>query len=200
MAAYWSDEELAAMQVVTFGTTDAKGKPIKVSTPGVAKVVGQPRPLNWNVQQGMGLSGAVARFAGIGLAKGTITLKMGGIEGAFLRSEYKEMRKYVRGPKQGEPARVYDVTHPRFAEYNPPVLRIHITDDPAGDWDENTQIETVVINWEEDRKPLPTLSSSTTAGQTKDGAKAKNDTRAALQAAIKQNSESIAALGKQLQQ
>lgn len=197
---FWSPEELAAMNVVSFGTTDAKGKPIKVKTPACAKVTGQPRPLIWNVQQGQGLSGAVARFGGIGLAKGTITLKMGGAEGDKLRAEYDALRKYVRGPAQGEPAKVYDVASARFGRYNPPVLRIHLTDDDPGNWDENTQLETVVLNWEEDRKPLPTLSSSTTAGQTKDGAKAKNDTRTALQAAIKQNSEQISALTAQLQQ
>lgn len=180
------------MDVVEFETTDAKGRPVAFSTPRCAKVVAKPRPMTWQVQQGLGLSGAIARFTGIGLASGTITLMMATVEH---RVEFdSECKVYLAAPAQGQPAKIFKVKHPRFARLG--ISQIHLQDEPAGDWDEKTQIETVVYSWEEHRKPLPTLSSPTTAGATKDGAKAKSAVAEQYKAAVAQRSATIAELTK----
>ena len=76
MSGFWSASELAAMDVVVFETTDAKGRKVVFSTPPGAKVTCKGRPWVWQVQQGLGQSGAFARFVGIGLAAGAIILTM----------------------------------------------------------------------------------------------------------------------------
>ena len=73
---FWSPEELAAMDVVKFETTDAKGRKIGFETPPGAKLVCKPRPMNWQEQNGLGLSGAITRFVGIGLATATLPLPL----------------------------------------------------------------------------------------------------------------------------
>lgn len=193
---YWSEEELAAMSFVEFETTDTKGKKVTFKTPGKCARVVCPdgTPMIWNTQQGLGLSGAVSRFGGIGLAKGSITLVMGTAE---LRAEFDAgCKKYLIAPPQGQAAKIYKVKHPRMARIG--VTQIKLLGEPGGDWDADKQIETVVYQWEAYRKPLPTLSSANTSGQTKNGPTAENETRAAAQAAIKQNSETITELGKQI--
>jgi hypothetical protein len=182
------------MDVVEFETTDANGQKVNFATPRCAKVTAKPRPLTWQVQQGLGMSGAIARFTGIGLASGQITLTMATVEH---RVEFdSECKIYLASPAQGQTAKILKVKHPRLARLG--ISQIHLQDEPAGDWNEQTQIETVVYSWEEHRKPLPTLSSPTTAGATKDGAKAKNATADALKAKIAQNTATIDALSKQL--
>ncbi|MDI1444209.1 hypothetical protein [Polyangium sp. 6x1] len=185
---FWSEAELKAMSVVEFETTDAKGKKVTFRTPPCAKVsCPDGTPLVWNTQQGLGLSGAVSRFGGIGLAKGSITLPMGT---AAHRQLFDEgCRKYLAAPAQGQPAKILTVKHPRLARIG--VTQIKLMGEPAGDWDEQKQIETVVYQWEAYRKPLPTLSSATTAGQTKDGPKAKNDVNAGYRAVIISGMETL---------
>lgn len=198
---FWTDAELAAMDIVRFKVND-RGKIVEFATPNGAglDVVCGPRPLEWQVTQGIGLDGASTKFRGIGIASGTITLTMGGTEeGQFQRQEYDTFcRKYLRGPTRGQPAPTFDVSHPRFARYNPPVTRIHFKGDPAGSWDKTTQLETIAFEWEEDRKPSPTLSSPSTAGAGKDGAKAKSKTTEALTKSIEQNSTQITDLTQTL--
>lgn len=188
---FWSESELKAMSVVEFETTDAKGAKVTFRTPPCAKVsCPDGTPLVWNTQQGMGLSGAVSRFGGIGLAKGSITLPMGTKE---QRAAYDTgCKKYLVAPAQGQPARIYTVKHPRLARIG--VTQVKLLGEPAGDWDEQKQIETVTYQWEAYRKPLPTLSSATTAGQTKDGPKAKQDVLAGIKAAETQLKEENEAL------
>lgn len=192
---FWTEEELAAMSVVKFRTTDARGQPVTFQTPGCAEVlIPDGTPLVWNTQQGLGLSGAVSRFGGIGLAKGSIVLTMGTVKH---RVEFDlGCKRYLSAPPQGQPAKIYDVEHPRLARIG--VTRIKLMNDPGGVLDKQTQIETVTYQWEAHRKPLPTLSSPTTSGQSKDGAKANSGTRAGYQAAIAQNSAEIDRLGKEL--
>lgn len=175
------------MDVVEFETTDAKGAKVNFSTPRCAKVVAKGRPLTWQVQQGLGMSGAIARFTGIGLASGTVTLAMATVAH---RVEFdSECKIYLASPAQGQPAKIFKVKHPRFARLG--ISQIHLQEEPAGDWDEKTQIETVVYSWEEHRKPLPTLSSPATSGATKDGPKAKSETINALAAVSAQRSARI---------
>lgn len=183
------------MDVVELETTDAKGGKVNFSTPRCVKVVAKPRPMTWQVQQGLGLSGAFARFTGIGLASGTITLTMTTLEH---RVEFdSECKIHLAAPAQGQPAKVFTVKHPRFARIG--MDKLHFQGEPAGEWDEQKQIETVVYEWEESRRPLPMLSSApTTAGSTKDGPKAKSEVNAAIKATVKQNSDTIAALSKGL--
>lgn len=167
------------MDVVEFETTDAKGQRVSFWTPQCAKVVAKPRPMTWQVQQGLGLSGATARFTGVGLASGTITLTMATAEH---RLEFdNNCKRYLAAPAQGQPAKIFKVRHPRLARLG--ISQIHFQDEPAGDWNEQTQIETVIYSWEEHRKPLPTLSSPTTAGATKDGATAKKRVTDGIEAA-----------------
>jgi hypothetical protein len=194
---FWSEAELAAMSVVEFETTDAKGKKVTFKTPPCAKVsCPDGTPLVWNTQQGLGLSGAVSRFGGIGLAKGSITLTMGTAEHRQVYDLF--VKKYLAAPAQGQPAKILTVKHPRMARIG--VTQIKLMGEPAGDWNEQAQIETVVYQWEAHRKPLPTLSGATTAGQGKDGAsKAKNATVEGLKASVAQQSAEIKELGKQLQ-
>lgn len=194
---FWTDEELAAMSFVEFETTDVKGKKVTFKTPKCAEVsCPEGTPLIWNTQQGLGLSGAVSRFGGIGLAKGSITLTMGTAEH---REEFDAgCKKHLAAPARGQSAKIYQVRHPRFARIK--VTQIKLMGEPGGSWDKDKQIETVVYQWEAHRKPLPTLSSATTAGQTKTGPTAENAARAELQAAVVQNSQTISDLGAQLQQ
>lgn len=166
------------MDVVKFQTSDAKGKKIDFATPRCAKVVAKPRPRIWQVVQGLGMSGATARFTGLGLSSGTITLTMATVEH---RVEFdSECKIYLAAPAQAQSEKIFKVEHPRLARLG--ISQIHLEDEPAGDWNEQTQIETVVYSWQEHRKPLPTLSSPTTAGATKDGATAKAKATAACDA------------------
>lgn len=185
---YWTEEELKAMTVVKFRTTDSRGVLVNFQTPNCADVLSPDgTPLVWNTHQGLGLSGAVSRFGGIGLAKGSIVLTMGTPQH---RVEFDlGCKRYLSAPPQGQPAKIYDVEHPRLARIG--VTRIKLMNDPGGSLDKQTQIETVTYQWEAHRKPLPTLSSPTTSGQSKDGAKASSGTRAAMDAAIAQNSADI---------
>jgi hypothetical protein len=199
---YYSPDELAASDIVEFETTDAKGKPLQFRTPQGAEVVvkGDPRPMVWNVQNGQGLSGATRRFGGVGLAEGSITLRMGGPEGAAQRAAFKAgMWRYFAPPEPGQNAKVFTVKHPVFAEYPGfPVLQIVPLEGPPGDWDKVSQLKTIEYKWGEWRKPLPTLTSAITAGNTKDGTKAKNDTKAALDLIVTQNTAEIGQLGAEL--
>lgn len=197
---FWTDDELAAMDVVHFAVND-RGKTVNFSTPLGAglDVVCNDRPLEWQVTQGIGLDGATAKFRGLGLATGTITLKMGGASGREQRRQYNDgVKKYIRGPARGQPAPIFNVSHPGFAEYTPPVTKIHFKGQGPGAWDKQTQLMTVVLTWEEDRKPSPTLSAPSTAGAGKDGPKAKSATVEALTKSIEQNSAEITALSQQL--
>jgi hypothetical protein len=124
---------------------------------------------------------------------------MGGLKADAMRAAYDSTcRKYLRGPARNQPAPIFTVRHPRFTRYAPPVIKIHLKADPAGDYDKTTQIETVVFNWEEDRKASPTLSSPTTAGGSKDKPNAKNKTAEALTKTIEQNTAQIEALTTRL--
>jgi hypothetical protein len=193
---FWSEAELVTMAVVEFETTDAKGKKVAFRTPPCAKLVcPDGTPLVWNTQQGMGLSGAVSRFGGIGLAKGSITLTMGTAEHRQLFDLF--CKKYLAAPAQGQSAKIFTAKHPRLARIG--VTQIKLMGEPGGDWDEKTQIETVVYQWEAHRKPLPTLSSPTTAGNTKDGPKAKVDAAAAIKAANAKLAAENKELSSQLQ-
>lgn len=195
---YYSPEELTASDVVEFETTDAKGKPLKFRTPEGAEVIvkGGARPMKWNVQDGQGLSGASRRFGGVGLAEGTITIKMGGINGAAQRAAFKAgMWRHFAPPQLAQNAQEFTVKHPLFAEYPGfPVLKVVCLDGPPGDWDKVAQLKTIEYKWGEARKPAPTLSSTITAGNTKDGPTAKNDTKAALNLIVTQNDAEIGAL------
>jgi hypothetical protein len=182
------------MDVVIFETADAKGKTIEFRTPQCAKLTAKPRPLTWQVQQGLGLSGAVARFTGIGLATGTITLMMATAE--HRQAFDDSCKRFLAAPAQGQPAKVFKARHPRLARLG--IWQIHFQDEPAGEWDETKQIETVTYTWEEHRKPLPTLSSPTTAGATADGPKAKSAVNAAKKAAHEENQREKDRLGKAL--
>jgi hypothetical protein len=198
---FYTPEELAAMDVVQFRVND-RGKTITFNTPIGAglDVVCNDRPLEWKVTTGPGLDGATAKFTGLGLASGTITLTMGGTEeGPIHRQQYDAgVKKYIRGPARGQPAPIFDVIHAQFAEYEPPVKQIHFKGQGPGAWDKNTQIKTVVLNWEEHRNPSPTLSSPSTAGAGKDGAKAKNKTTEAYTKSIEQNMSQITELTQTL--
>jgi hypothetical protein len=198
---FYTPEELAAMDVMRFRVND-RGKTVEFSTPIGAglDVVCNERPLEWKVTTGPGLDGATTKFTGLGLATGTITLTMGGVEeGQIHRRQYNAgVKKYARGPARGQPAPIFDVIHPQFAEYEPPVTKIHFKGQGPGTWDKNTQIKIVVLNWEEDRKPSPTLSSPSTAGAGKDGAKAKSKTTESITKSIEQNSSQITALTQTL--
>ena len=200
---FWSPEELAAMDVVEFEVPDTKGKPIKFTSPRGAycKVVGGSRPAEWQVTGGPGLSGATRKLVRVGLAEGTITLRFAGPDAAAQRKAFREgMWKYFRIPAPNENPTVATVKHPRFAAYPvTPITRIQCLDGPPGDWDEMTQIETVVYKWGEWRKPAPTLSSANTAGNGKDGAKAKNAAQEKLDASVAQGSEQISSLFSTLQ-
>jgi hypothetical protein len=202
MAEYYSDKQLAGQDEVEFNTTDSKGKPVFFKTPAGAEVIvtGKPRPMNWTVQNGIGLSGATRRFAGTGLAEGTISLRMGGPDGARMKAEFKAgIWKYFAPPKPGENAKVFTVKHRRFNAYPGfPVVQIVPLDGPPGDWDRVAQLETVVFQWGEWRKPLPTLSSATTAGDGKDGAKAKSAAKTKIEAGIAQDTARIETLSTQL--
>ena len=199
---FWSKNELDAMNVVEFEVPDAKGKPIKFTSPKGAycKVTGGPRPATWQEAGGPGLSGATRRFVRVGLAEGTITLRFAGPEAAAQRKEFREgMWKYFRIPAPNENPKVATVKHPRFAAYpTEPVIRIQCLDGPPGDWDEMSQVETVVYKWGEWRKTAPALSSTNTAGTGKDGAKAKSAAKAALDKAAAQNAAEISQLSKEL--
>lgn len=202
MGDFWTAEEMAAMDRVEFDVND-RGKTVSFRTPKGAeiRVKANPRPLEWQVQQGLGLDGATAKFRGIGLATGSISIRMGGEKASDMRQEYDLFcRKYLRGPSRGQPAPTFTARHPRLARYNPPVTKIHFKADPAGEWDEMTQIEMVVFEWEEDRKASPALSSSSTAGGSKDKPNAKSKTTEALEKAVKQDSTQISELSKQLGQ
>lgn len=192
---YWSPEELAAMDVVKFETTDAKGKKVPFETPKGAKLVCKPRPMTWQEQMGLGMSGAVTRFVGIGLATATLTLSLYTPEH---RAQFEAgCGKYLVSPPQGQPAKVYTAYHPRLARLK--ISQVRLLSDPAGEWDEGRQVETVVYELGEWRKPLPMLSSApTTAGAGKDGSKAKSATTEALKKRIADNSAQIDALGKEL--
>lgn len=199
---YYSPEELVASDIVEFSSTDAKGKPLAFRTPEGAEVVvkGGPRPMTWNVQNGQGLSGASRRFGGVGLAEGTITLKMGGINGAAQRAAFKAgMWRHFAPPGLNQNAQEFTVKHPLFAEYPGfPVLKIVCLDGPPGDWDKVAQLKTIEYKWGEARKPAPTLSSTISASNTKDGPKAENDTKAAFDLSVTQNKTEIGALGAEL--
>lgn len=198
---FYTEAELLALDVVSFRVND-RGKTVHFTTPIGAgcDVVCNPRPQEWQVTQGVGLDGAFAKFRGLGLASGTITITMGGVDTAeFQRQQFDEgVKRYIRGPERGQPAPIFDVAHPHFAEYVPPVTRVHFKGQGPGSWDKNTQIKTVVLEWEEDRKPSPTLSAPSTAGAGKDGAKAKSKTTEALTKSIEQNSQQITALTQTL--
>lgn len=198
---FYTIEELAAMDVMQFRVNE-RGKTITFNTPIGAglEVVCNERPQEWQVTQGIGLDGATAKFRGLGLATGTITITMGGVEeGPLQRQQYDAgVKKYIRGPERGQPAPIFDVSYPAFAEYVPPVKQIHFKGQGPGTWDKATQTKTVVLNWEEHRKPSPTLSAPSTAGAGKDGAKAKSKTTEALTKSIEQNSAQITALTQTL--
>jgi len=200
MGDFWSEDELAAMDLVSFEVND-RGQTVRFRTPVDAEVEvkGNPRPIEWQVQQGLGLDGATAKLRGIGLASGTITIRMGGSNGSNMRQEYDLCcRKYLKGPARNQPAPIFTVKNPRFTRYSPPVLKIHLKDDPCGDWDKAAQIETIVFNWEEDRKPSPTLSSPSTAGASKTGAKASDKTTEAALKTIAENNAKIKDLSQAL--
>lgn len=196
---FWSPDELAAMDVIEFEVPDAKGKPIKFTSPRGAycKVTGGPRPAEWQVTGGPGLSGATRKLVRVGLAEGTITLRFAGPSAAEQRKAYREgMWKYFRIPAPNENPTVATVKHPRFAAYPvTPVTRVQCLDGPPGDWDEMTQIETVVYKWGEWRKAAPTLSSANTAGNGKDGAKSKNAELEVLKKSAEQGMGEIKDLG-----
>lgn len=182
------------MDIVEFKTTDAKGAPVNFSTPRAAILTAKPRPQEWQVNKGLGYSGATRRFVNIGLASGTLTLVM---VNAAQRVEFElGCKRYLVSPPQGQPAKIYTAKHPRLARLS--ISRITLDDEPAGDWDRTAQIETVVYNWTEDRKPLPVLSSPTAEGSTKDGPKAANKATEGAKAVIAENKAAIDALSKQL--
>jgi len=192
---FWNPEELAAMDVVKFETTDAKGRKIGFETPPGAKLVCKPRPMNWQEQNGLGLSGAITRFVGIGLATATLTLSLVTAEH---RTQFDAgCGKYLVSPPQGQPAKVFSAYHPRLARLK--ISQVRLLSEPAGEWNEGQQTETVVYELGEWRKPLPMLSSApTTAGAGKDGTKAKSATTEALKKRVTENSAQIDALGKEL--
>jgi hypothetical protein len=199
---FWSPTELAAHDYVEFTVPDSKGKPINFTSPigAYCKVVGGPRPAEWQVTGGPGLSGATRKLVRVGLAEGTITLRFTGDKAAEQRKAFREgMWKYFRIPAPNENPTVATVKHPRFAAYpTTPVTQVQCLEGPPGDWDEMTQVETVVYKWGEWRKPAPTLSSANTAGNSKDGTKSKNAAKAALDASVTQNSTEIGQLSAEL--
>ena len=201
MADFWTPAEIAAMDRVEFDVND-RGKTVTFTTPIGAEVDvdAKPRPLEWQVTRGPGLSGVTTRFLGEGPASGTITIRMGGAEeGDIFRAAFDAgCGKYLHGPGRGQPAASYTVRHPRFTRYKPPVIRVHLKGDVPGTWDKLTQLETVVYEWEEDRKALPVLSSPSTAGGSKDKPNAKNKTTEALTKSIEQNTATITALTDKL--
>lgn len=188
---YWSPTELSEMDLVHFETTDAKGKSVQFDTPRCVKLVAKPRPKTYQVNQGLGLSGALARYTGLGFSSGTITLTMAT---SSHREAFDPIKRLLAAPAPGQTDKIFKARHPRLARLG--ISQIRLLDEPAGEWDEKTQIETVMYAWEEHRKPLPVLSSPTTAGATKDGPKAKSAAATAAKAAYEETKARADAMTK----
>jgi hypothetical protein len=82
-------------------------------SPGLARVEGAELARKWNVQQGLGLSGAVCMYGGDELAKFTVTLQL------WLTDHFTQLsrfRKLLDKPPAGQRPKPMDIYHPYLDE------------------------------------------------------------------------------------
>ncbi len=192
---FWTAAEKEALDHVVLVTSTA-GRELRLTSPGCAELLAPDgTPLEWLVQQGLGLSGAVSRFRGVGLAKFQLVLTM---SSSGDRAAYEIWEPHVRAPALGQPARIYRIEHPVLAKLR--IDQCKFENEPGLATDKATGLVTLTYKCEAHRKPLPMLSAPTSAGSDSADGKAKSDFRARVEARIAANSTEIDRLGKELSQ
>lgn len=132
---------------VTFG-------PFK--TPGVAKVRAPNSPRNWNVQQGWGLSGAVAIYTGAGLAKFVVDVFL------WEATQFLEWQIFAKGalekPKPGlGVGSAMGIGHP-VLNMSPWSIQSIVVEDVDGFEQSPTGLWACAIHCLEYRKPIPAVA------------------------------------------
>lgn len=150
---FWTLDELALLDSVTIISAG-----VPVTSPGVCTITGDGIPLNWQVREGFGLSGATQAFRGLGLAEFQLSVKMWTQEH---RTQFLVFNAAIQPSPLGAPQKVYSISNPilGLAEITQCVFLNKPFVLP------NDELAVVVsYKCRQARKPLPTLTSPTAAG------------------------------------
>lgn len=159
---FWNEKELAELDYVEI-TTTLGSAPLTVRSPGICTITGDGVPREWQVRKGFGLSGATQAFTGLGLADFDIVLRL---VTAKDRELFALFDAACEPSQPGAPERVYRIKNPRLSIrgivnmvfLNAPILR-----------DMADGSETATYHCRQHRKPLPTLTSPSAAGEATAG-------------------------------
>lgn len=124
-------------------------------SPGIADVEGFTSPRRWDERKGYGLSGGTVIFRGIGLAAGTVSLRL-------FESEHFERwdtwKNLVQRPPIGTRGHAMDISHPQLDDLG--VTSVVIEDVSQLEQTEDG-IWTVKIRMKEFRRPVLQLQAPT---------------------------------------
>jgi hypothetical protein len=165
---FWTEDEKAALDYVVIDTSQGK-TPIKSKSPGVMPVpgglTGDGIPRNWQVREGFGLAGSTQAFRGIGLCEFSTTHKLWTLE---QRDQFEVYDSLIAPSPPGSPEKVYGINHPVLALRG--ITQCVFLSAPLvmPQADDSILVTYKCRQW---RKPLPTVTSPTSAkGETDKGA------------------------------
>jgi hypothetical protein len=143
---YWTDKELER-----FGYFELDG----ARSPGVLFELdlGDGTPLQWDSQNGFGLSGEFLRFTGLGLAEFTLRLKLVD-DGDRTSMDAGAWRRATAPPPQGQTDRIRSIRHPILERARPAVTLVTLQASPFETPAEGGAV-VVAYKFKAYRKPLP---------------------------------------------
>lgn len=123
-------------------------------TPGLCTVIDADNPRRIIERNGIGLSGATARFAGMMLSKPALQLRLYTAQDFV---DWGTFREIVSPPPLGERARALDIDHPILADYGITSALIRNVHQPVPDGDTGAWM--VQIDLQQFRRPVFQLSA-----------------------------------------
>lgn len=165
----FDSDELELLDVVTIRTTD-QGRAVVITTPNgpgtKTRILGADgRALNWEKRNGAGLTGATQAYRGKDLAEFSIELTMASQDEenrGFMRAAFEAWDQIVEAAPPGQPAKVYEINHPMLALRG--ITNCVFLNEPLVEHDDTSNSDKIVYKCREWRKPLPTLSATTSPG------------------------------------
>lgn len=122
-------------------------------SPGLCDIKGASSPRKWDEAQGYGLSGAILRFTGLGLAKFSVVLRL--YEPAHWEA-WQSFKAIVQKPPQGVRPKALDIYHPALEQLEIKAVVVEEVSQPeqtgdTGEW-------SITIEFREWRRPRPQLA------------------------------------------
>lgn len=182
---FWSEAEKAAMDYVVIDKT--------WQSPGVVRVSGEGIPKNWQVREGVGLSGATQTFRGLGLAEFDLEFEVWTPEH---RAAWKVFRKGagIEAPPLGAPEKKHQIDHPLLADIGITIctfLNVPLAKVEPGQADRTVY----VVKCRDGRKPLPAPASPTAPGQSTVDGTAKSELEKRVEARVEALDKKFGELG-----